>query len=139
MTRKTAFFEGWPWFKFNNLELALDTNLKFYSSLSKGLEEKVRKYWGLIPTFVEEENRRNRRKSGRGGPFWLRILNRGKDFFSKCDQIRSFLRICSYLLKKSLMKNFVFVQCQKSRGKERDSGMKWVITYLSSFNAATIR
>ena len=35
-----------------------------------------------------------------------------KDFFSKCDQIRSRkLRIWSHLLKKSLMKNFiVFVQ-----------------------------
>ena len=31
-----------------------------------------------------------------------------KDFFSKCDQIRSFLRIQSHLLKKSLMENFVF-------------------------------
>ena len=30
------------------------------------------------------------------------------DFFSKCDQIRSFLRIWSHLLKKSLMKNFIF-------------------------------
>ena len=31
-----------------------------------------------------------------------------KDFFSKCDQIRSKLRIWSHLLKKSLMKNFIF-------------------------------
>ena len=31
-----------------------------------------------------------------------------KDFFSKCDQIRIFLRICSHLLKKSLMENFTF-------------------------------
>ena len=31
-----------------------------------------------------------------------------KDFFSKCDQIRSFLQIWSHLLKKSLMKNFIF-------------------------------
>ena len=31
-----------------------------------------------------------------------------KDFFSKCDQIGSFLRIWSYLLKKSLMENFIF-------------------------------
>ena len=31
-----------------------------------------------------------------------------KDFFSKCDQIRSFLQTWSYLLKKSLMKNFIF-------------------------------
>ena len=30
-----------------------------------------------------------------------------KDFFSKCDQIRSFLRIWSHLLKKSLMENFI--------------------------------
>ena len=28
-----------------------------------------------------------------------------KDFFSKCEQIRSFLRICSHLLKKSSMEN----------------------------------
>ena len=31
-----------------------------------------------------------------------------KDFFSKCDQIRSFLRIWLHLLKKSLTKNFIF-------------------------------
>ena len=31
-----------------------------------------------------------------------------KDFFNKCDQIRSFLRISSHILKKSLMENFTF-------------------------------
>ena len=31
-----------------------------------------------------------------------------KHFFSKCDQICSFLRIWSHLLKKSLMENFIF-------------------------------
>ena len=31
-----------------------------------------------------------------------------KDFSSKCDQIRSKLRIWSHLLEKSLMKNFIF-------------------------------
>ena len=31
-----------------------------------------------------------------------------KDFFSKCDQIRSFQRIWSHLLKKLLMENFIF-------------------------------
>ena len=30
------------------------------------------------------------------------------DFFSKCDEIRSFLRIWSHLLKKPLMENFIF-------------------------------
>ena len=31
-----------------------------------------------------------------------------EDFLSKCDQIRRKLRIWSYLLKKSLMANFIF-------------------------------
>ena len=31
-----------------------------------------------------------------------------KDFFSKCDQIRSKLRIWSHLLKKSLVESFIF-------------------------------
>ena len=31
-----------------------------------------------------------------------------KDFFRKCHQIRSFLRIWLHLLKKSLMENFIF-------------------------------
>ena len=53
LTRKTAFFEGWSWLKFNNLGLALGTNLKFNTSLSKGLKLKVRKFWGLIPAFAE--------------------------------------------------------------------------------------
>ena len=34
-----------------------------------------------------------------------------EDLFSKCDQLRSFLRIWSHLLKKSLMENKCFVQC----------------------------
>ena len=33
-----------------------------------------------------------------------------KDFFSKFDQICNFLRIWSYLLKKSLMENFIFCE-----------------------------
>ena len=31
-----------------------------------------------------------------------------KDFFSRCDQIRSFLRNWSYLLKEFLMENSIF-------------------------------
>ena len=53
MTRKTTFFRGWTWLKFNNLGLALGTNLTFYASLSKGLKLKVRKFWGAILTFAE--------------------------------------------------------------------------------------
>ena len=53
MTRKTTLFEGWSWFKFNNLGLALGTNLKFYTSMSKELQFKVRKFWKIILTFVD--------------------------------------------------------------------------------------
>ena len=35
-----------------------------------------------------------------------------KDFFSKCDQIRSFLPIWLHLLKKSLIENFIFCAVQ---------------------------
>ena len=35
-----------------------------------------------------------------------------KGFFSKCDQIRSFLRILAHLPKKTLMKNFIFCAVQ---------------------------
>ena len=52
MTRKIAFFEGWSCFKFNNLGLALGTNLKCYTSVTKELKLKARKFWGLIPTFL---------------------------------------------------------------------------------------
>ena len=53
LTRKKAFLRGglgsvsiiWDWHK--------APNLKFYTSLLKGLKLKVRKFWGLIPTFVE--------------------------------------------------------------------------------------
>ena len=51
--QKKAFFEGWSWFKFNNLELALGTTFKFYTSEAKGLKLKLRKFWRLIFTFVE--------------------------------------------------------------------------------------
>ena len=38
---------------FDDLGLALDMALKFHSSLTKGLELKVRKPWGLNVTFGE--------------------------------------------------------------------------------------
>ena len=53
MTRKTAFLEGWSWFKFNNLGLSLGANLKFCTSVTKRLKLKVRKFWGPNPTFVD--------------------------------------------------------------------------------------
>ena len=50
--KKNRFFEGWSWFKFDNLGLALVTNFKFYTSMAKGLKVKVRRFWGLISTFA---------------------------------------------------------------------------------------
>ena len=67
LTRKTAFFKGWSWFKINNLELALDTNFKFYNSVAKGLNLKVRKFCWLIPMFVEVT--KEKLIGGGGGPF----------------------------------------------------------------------
>ena len=47
MRGKSPFFEGWSWFKFNNLGLEIGENLKFYTSVGKGLKLKVRKFWEL--------------------------------------------------------------------------------------------
>ena len=46
---------GWrgAFFPFNNLGLALVTNLKFCTSVVKGLKLKVKKFWRPNPTFVE--------------------------------------------------------------------------------------
>ena len=40
--------------------------------------------------------------------FIVKMTFSNKGFVSKCDQICIFLRIWSHLLKKSLMKNFIF-------------------------------
>ena len=42
-----------------------------------------------------------------------------KDFFSKCDQIRSFLQIWSHLLKKSLMENFIYCAVPDLRSRDK--------------------
>ena len=79
MTRKTAVFEEWSWLKFHNFGLAVGTNLKFYTSVPKGLKLKVRKFWELIPTFVEVTGEKLL-----GGPFCSPVLNRVKNtYFEK--------------------------------------------------------
>ena len=58
-----------------------------------------------------------------------------KNFFSKCDQIHSFLRIWSHLLKKSLMGNVIFfVQCVVSRSSilQQDFWHKTLLTHQLS-------
>ena len=50
--QKNLFFEGCSWFSFNSLTLTLGMVLNFYTKVVKGLKLKVRKFWGLIPTFA---------------------------------------------------------------------------------------
>ena len=76
LTRKTAFFEGLSWFKFNNLKLALGTNLKFYTSVAKGLNLKFKQFCGLITMFVEvTEEKLVKGGGGREGVWSTPILN----------------------------------------------------------------
>ena len=51
--QKNCFFDERSWFEFNNLGLALGTNLEFYTSVAKELKLKVRKFWRPNSTFVE--------------------------------------------------------------------------------------
>ena len=57
-----------------------------------------------------------------------------KDFFSKCDQIRRFLRISLHLLKKSVMGNFFFcaVIFRNALITEGDffKCLEWLITFV---------
>ena len=61
----------WLCFKFNNLDLVLGMVLKFYTSVGKGLKQKVRKFCGLIPMFVEVTGEK---LVVRGGVFWPPLL-----------------------------------------------------------------
>ena len=61
------FFEGWSWFKFNNLRLALGMALKFYSRVRKWLKLTVRKFWGLHFTLVVVTGKQWVRWLGGGG------------------------------------------------------------------------
>ena len=51
--QKNRFFGGLPWLRVNNLGLALGMNLKFYTSMAKGLKLKARKFWRLFSKFAE--------------------------------------------------------------------------------------
>ena len=53
-----------------------------------------------------------------------------KDFFGKCDQIRSFLRIWSHLLKKFLMENFIFFAVN---GISTNDGMQRIFSSTFSY------
>ena len=77
--------EGWCWFKFDNLGLALGMTLKFNISVAKGFKIKVSIFLGLVHTFVEVAG--EKLVGGKGGlfgfpPSWiglrmLTIVSRG--------------------------------------------------------------
>ena len=58
-----------------------------------------------------------------------------KSFFSKFDQICCFLRIWSHLLKKSLMKNFIFcaVRCLAGSQRKYNSDLSVIFFCLGFF------
>ena len=51
--QKNHFFEGWSYFSFNNLGLALGIALRCYTTVGKGFKVKVKKFWWLSLAFVE--------------------------------------------------------------------------------------
>ena len=67
--QKKHFFEGWSWFKFNNLGLTQGIALKFNSSVAKRSKLKLGKFWVLIGTFVEVT--REKLVGGWGWAFFL--------------------------------------------------------------------
>ena len=75
--QKKHFFEGWSWFKFNYLGLALGMTLKLYTSVAKTLKLRVRTFWWLIPTSVDITGEKIVCVCWGGGAFCsLPILNR---------------------------------------------------------------
>ena len=81
LTRKTAFSEGWSWFKFINLGLALGINLKFYSSVAKGLKLKARAILEANSYVYRSYGRKTNRRGGSlfaPPPSLSPILNRVK-------------------------------------------------------------
>ena len=65
-------------FKFNDLELALGMALKFCESVAKGLKLNIRKFLGLISTFVEVTGEKLV-----GDAFWPSTSSIGLIYFQK--------------------------------------------------------
>ena len=54
-------FEGWSWFKFNILGLALGMALTFYNRVAKEVKLKVGKFWWLILLFRDVAGKKLRK------------------------------------------------------------------------------
>ena len=87
-------FEGWSLSRFDHFGLALRIALKFYTSVARRLNLKIRKFWGLIAVF-----KRYWGKTGRGTFLSLRILNRVNEWEKVCEEIKKKKEIFGYLLR----------------------------------------
>ena len=100
-------FEGSSLSRFNHFGLALRIALKFYTSVAKRLNLKIRKFWGLIAVF-----KRYWGKTGRGTfcppASWIGLMN-GRRFVKKSRRKRKYLGIY-YVFRsmKTLVDNFFF-------------------------------
>ena len=92
-------------FKLNNLVLALDMALKFYTSVAKGLKLKVRKLLRLIFMFAEVTREKLVGKEGRLLPPPPPILNR----LRVLAQIKRSVKHCSVLAFSDKSLKFVIV------------------------------
>ena len=111
------FFERYPWFKFNNLELGLGMALKFCTNVEKELKIKVKKLLGLISTLLEVTG--ERLVAGHFPPmnFWT---------FVEKEQCRFFLIIFSinisfffyYTIKRILLNILKFLKEKFSQSHE---------------------
>ena len=80
--KKGWTFEGWPWFKFNNLRLALGMGLKFYASVAKESKLKVRKFFELISMFLEVTGEKLLGSFLGPPPSWIGLKNPLSDMIS---------------------------------------------------------
>ena len=96
LPERPLFFEGWSWYKFNNLGLALETNLKFYASVAKGLKLKVRKVLAADSYVRRSYRGKTGSGDGGGGAFCptLSIVNRVKIYLKKIFLDNSFHEDC---------------------------------------------
>ena len=88
------------WIKFSSNNGLHFMFLGLYFSLRHQKSEKYLKKWPIIA--VKWTSRT---------PTAQKMKFSIKDFFSKCDQICSFLRIRSHLQRKFLLENFIFLPC----------------------------
>ena len=106
LIRRTTFFEGWSWFKFNNYGLPAGRHLKFYSSVGKGLKLIVRKSSWVIPTFVEvlgEKLTASGGGGGGGGGVW------GRDFSPHPPILNRVNCFCFCFLSHFIPRSFLYI------------------------------